>query len=267
MESLQAQVWKRIQLSFNLMSKERERYRKEFPQVAKTGKESLSWYWIAKREQSPEKSLTLSPACLSKEEDEAIAEPTNQRKECTGRGWGGTRGYRLQNSQSTWGSRSPIRQNEHPSVSCCHSFGTTSWFQTPWKHREKSYKMRRLSILPLLFPCLSRSDLPPWTPAGQTLDPAVVKHLGLKAGTTTARMEVCIHTKQKGTFPKVSSHPTEENASTFQMRHSVKVGFPAPTRHLTTVYSSSSRGSDARFWPLWAPRTHIVWAYMQAKCS
>lgn len=62
-----------------------------------SGEESLGWLCI-RRAEAQKVSATLSSGSPSKREDEAIAEPTNQRKECTGRGgWGGTRCYRLRN--------------------------------------------------------------------------------------------------------------------------------------------------------------------------
>ena len=41
-----------------------------------------------------------------------------------------------------------------------------------------------------------------------------------------------------------------------------EVWFPASSWQLTTVCNSSSRGSDALFWPLWALGAHI---FIQAK--
>lgn len=52
-----------------------------------SGEESLGWLCIIRAE-AQKVSVTLSSASPSEGEDEAISEPTNQRKECTGRGGG-----------------------------------------------------------------------------------------------------------------------------------------------------------------------------------
>jgi hypothetical protein len=39
------------------------------------------------------------------------------------------------------------------------------------------------------------------------------------------------------------------------------VQFPAPTWHLTTICNSSCRGSNALFWPLRTPGTHMAHRY------
>lgn len=46
-----------------------------------------------------------------------------------------------------------------------------------------------------------------------------------------------------------------------------QVCFPTSTWGLTAVYDSNTRGSDVRFWPLWAPGLHVALKYTWRKHS